>query len=103
MRYNVADHGTFFSTRSRGAAIRGDLEAKAGDADRVEVDFAGVQSVSYSFLDCFVGELLTGAREGTHPYEVTLVNLDRELEWMAEHCRHNRGLQPGSPEPTAVA
>ena len=59
MEYRVADQGLVFSMRDRGARMLADLREKARNVplDDVRVDFEGVRSVSYSFIDEFIGEL----------------------------------------------
>jgi hypothetical protein len=60
MQYRLADHSLVFSTRDRGARLRADLLAKIDSAptDQCIVDFDGVLSASYSFIDEFVGVLI---------------------------------------------
>jgi STAS-like domain of unknown function (DUF4325) len=59
MQYRLADHSLVFSTRDRGARMRADLLEKiaASPYDEHIVDFDGVLSASYSFIDEFIGEL----------------------------------------------
>jgi hypothetical protein len=56
LRYVLKDFGTSFATRARGRELREGL-ASAARTGAVEVDFAGVTNVSYSFADEFVGKL----------------------------------------------
>jgi hypothetical protein len=60
MQYRLADYSLVFSTRDRGARMRADLLAKidSAPADRYVIDFDGVLSASYSFVDEFVGVLI---------------------------------------------
>lgn len=59
MEYRLADQGLVFSTRDRGARMLADLREKTHDVplETVRIDFDGVRSVSYSFVDEFIGEL----------------------------------------------
>lgn len=63
MEYRLADYGLVFSTRERGARMLGDLLAKARGVplETVRIDFDGVRSASYSFIDEFIGELVQKA------------------------------------------
>ncbi len=63
MQYRLADQGLVFSTRDRGARVLADVRTKIGNApmESVTIDFAGVRSVSYSFIDEFIGELMQSA------------------------------------------
>jgi len=59
MQYRLADHSLVFSTRDRGAKMRADLLATIDTAPtQCVVDFEGVLSASYSFIDEFVGVLI---------------------------------------------
>lgn len=59
MEYRLANQGLVFSTRDRGARVLADLRKKTRGValESVRIDFGGVRSVSYSFIDEFIGEL----------------------------------------------
>jgi hypothetical protein len=59
MKYRLADFGRIFSTRDRGAEMRRDaLERLSGaPVTSLIIDLDGVLSVSYSFVDEYIGEL----------------------------------------------
>jgi STAS-like domain of unknown function (DUF4325) len=56
LRYVLKDFGTSFATRTRGGEVRDQVVQLANGA-AVQVDFAGVTNMSYSFADEFVGKL----------------------------------------------
>jgi len=60
MDYRLADFSLVFSTRDRGARMRADLleRMNAAPGDRHVIDFDGVLSASYSFIDEFLGALI---------------------------------------------
>ena len=57
MVFEMAQHGTTFSTRPTGVELRAMIEEQAGHAEAVVIDFRGVLDVSSSFADEFIGEL----------------------------------------------
>ena len=63
MEFRLADYGLVFSTRDRGKDMLRDLHSWRGSTpvDDITIDFAGVRSSSYSFVDEFVGELFESA------------------------------------------
>src|SRR5688572_10806043 len=91
MRYRLADHGLVFSTRDRGARMLADLREKAGEAaiPSVVIDFAEVKSVSYSFIDEFIGELFAAADQDQLP---TLANVPPAAARTIERSLQRRGV-----------
>lgn len=65
MTFRLADHGTVFSTRPRGAALRSEVLAEAESSENICLSFAGVRSVSYSFADEFVGAIASTGKTVT--------------------------------------
>lgn len=94
MRYRLADHGLVFSTRDRGTRILADFREKTIDAttEPVAIDFAEVRSVSYSFIDEFIGELMRQAAE--RDVTLTLVNVSPSAARTIERSLRRRGLEP---------
>jgi hypothetical protein len=91
MRFALSDHGQVFSTRSRGATLLALLEQSVDDVGAVQVDFAGVRNISYSFADEFVGELLERASTGRYPCPIVLLNTNTESERViADSLRRRR-------------
>lgn len=66
MRYRVADHGRVFSTRDRGTQILSDFVSfyDRHDGSSIVLDFEGVLSMTPSFVDELVGELLVRSGRG---------------------------------------
>jgi hypothetical protein len=91
MRYRLADHGLVFSTRDRGARILADLREKTASVATVAIDFSDVRSVSYSFVDEFIGELMQHAPETE---AVTLVNVPPSAARTIERSLRRRGIDP---------
>lgn len=69
VRYELAERGLVFSTRDRGARILADIQEIMGEAPRepLVIDFRDVVSVSYSFVDEFVGEMFARTAQETAP------------------------------------
>ncbi len=91
MRYRLADHGLVFSTRDRGARILADLRKQTGDGcalSSVEIDFTGIRSLSYSFVDECIGELMQQAEDATP----TLVNVPPSVARTIERSLRRRGI-----------
>ncbi|MBI3976609.1 MAG: DUF4325 domain-containing protein [Chloroflexi bacterium] len=76
MRYLVVRHGTMFSTRERGAAVRAEIEAAARQATPFEpivVDFAGVELTGFSFADEVTGRVYLDRMAGQLGNRIVLV------------------------------
>jgi len=56
-QFKVSDFGRSFATRGRGRELREELLHRTEGAGAVTVDFAGVERVTYSFADEFIGVL----------------------------------------------
>jgi anti-anti-sigma regulatory factor len=89
MRYSLADHGLVFSTRDRGARMLADLQAKCDGARTVTIDFSDVRSVSYSFVDEFLGQLVQSTAVSP-----ALVNVPPMAARTIERSLRRRGLDP---------
>lgn len=92
MRYCLADHGLVFSTRDRGARILADLRERTAGASMVAIDFADVRSVSYSFVDEFIGQLTQDA-SASEP-AARFVNVPPAAARTIERSLRRRGLDP---------
>lgn len=97
MRFRLAEHGRAFSTRPRGAALLGVLEGKAHGASEAIIDFEGVTSVSYSFADEFIGELMERADAGRYDFEPALENVAPALRRVIRRSLENRGVAHRDP------
>lgn len=76
--FSLREFGQTFATRGRGKELREELLARMAGEDVVEVDFAGVTNVSYSFADEFFGVLMTSA--GADVPTARLVNVEPTVE-----------------------
>jgi anti-anti-sigma regulatory factor len=89
MHFSLAKHGLVFLTRDRGARMRAELlEARDTATGPLTIDFAGVQSASYSFVDEFVGKLA----ESMAPDAPRLVNLPPMIARTIESSLRRRGV-----------
>lgn len=61
MVFRLSDHGAVFSTRPKGASLRKLLLSQRSVGEEIRISFAEVQSVSYSFVDEFLGPLVLGS------------------------------------------
>jgi uncharacterized protein DUF4325 len=91
MRYRMADHGRVFSTRDRGARLLADFDSAYTRDASVVIDFAGVLSMTHSFADEFVGELLARSNRGELPAP-RLENLAEVPRRAVERCADVRGV-----------
>ncbi|HTC59214.1 MAG TPA: DUF4325 domain-containing protein [Solirubrobacteraceae bacterium] len=92
MQFRLAEYGLVFSTRDRGSRMRADLLEHISEtsAGTVTIDFAGVLSSSYSFIDEFIGKLV-GL---TAPVSPTVVNATPMITETIEKSLRRRGLDP---------
>jgi hypothetical protein len=98
MRYRVADHGRVFSTRGRGAQVLSDFSSVYEQANGASVlDFTGVLSMTPSFADEFVGELLARSARGEIAMPA-LENLAPAPLRAVERCARARGVDLSAPQ-----
>jgi hypothetical protein len=91
MQYRLADHGLVFSTRDRGARMLADIREERGDSTMsMTIDFSGVRSLSYSFVDEFLGEMLQDA--AAHQAHPVLTNVPPAVSRTIERSLRRRGL-----------
>jgi STAS-like domain of unknown function (DUF4325) len=93
MHYRVADHGRVFSTRDRGSRVLADFVSvyERHDWSSIVLDFEGVRSMTPSFADEFVGELLVRSERG-EMLMPALANLEPTPLRALERCAHVRGI-----------
>lgn len=60
MSFRLDQHGAVFSTRPKGRELRQAALSEHTRGQELHVSFDGVQSISYSFADEFLGPLLLG-------------------------------------------
>ncbi len=92
-RFRLHEHGSAFSTRLRGAELAEQVRELVPAAERVEVDFSGLLSISYSFADEFAGELTAKAAARPAP-KLCFVGMAPDVERVVRRCFTNRGLDP---------
>jgi len=91
MRFTLADYGKVFSTRPRGAELLAVVESQAPRGVVVEIDFEGVQSVSYSFVDEFLGALVERASR-PNAFDVAVINAPTRFQRVIDGSLASRGL-----------
>jgi uncharacterized protein DUF4325 len=92
MTFSVRSYGEVFSTRHRGAALLDELIQQAAGADRVEVDFSNVRSVSFSFADEFVGLLVQRVADGEYDFDVALESMSERTTEIVFGSLKRRGV-----------
>lgn len=94
MHFKIATYGAVFSTRSRGARVLEDLLTAVEEAadDHVVIDFAGVRTTTYSFIDEFVGELKSRVEDDVIDVEIVLENANADVYRVIGKSLRNRGL-----------
>jgi hypothetical protein len=90
VQFSLSDFGRVFSTRDRGAEVRqATLDRLNGEpVSTLCIDLDGVLSLSYSFVDEYIGELATGGGQSpsfANASALTARTIARSLE--------NRGLE----------
>jgi hypothetical protein len=91
MQFRLAEHGLVFSTRDRGSRMRAELLEQSAEASgEVTIDFAGVLSASYSFIDEFIGKLVGLIA----PNAPMVVNASPMITETIKKSLRRRGLDP---------
>lgn len=94
--FAVGQYGAFLATRGRARTIREELEARiAADkaSDTVVIDFGGVDAVTVSFADEFLGRFYVGlAARFTRPVAVLISGLNEETTEAITICLERREL-----------
>src|SRR5260221_11499393 len=74
-RYVLGRHGQAFSTRARAQQIRAEIEQLAAGGRDVLIDFEGVGSGSYSFVEELVGVFATRYEADNDSFRPVVVGL----------------------------
>ncbi|WP_328674925.1 winged helix-turn-helix transcriptional regulator [Streptomyces sp. NBC_00343] len=94
LSYPVKEHGTFLATRAKGAETRQALEGQLVDAVPIAlliIDFGGVEAMTNSFVDEFLGKFyLLLAAGDIHADGVRLAGLDEETREGVTVCLERR-------------
>lgn len=92
MTFLLADYGAVFSTRPLGAQLREKAQAGRPRGRSLSISFSGVQSISYSFADEFLGPLMLSADPPT------LVDVPVQLHRIILGALERRGLRLNESE-----
>ena len=96
LTFDVSQHGEFLATRSSARMIRDSLEAKAtalDPSDSVVIDFTGVEAMTISFADEFLGKFYTTLAAGDIPAQVVLLRgLNEDTRETVTVCLQRREL-----------
>lgn len=87
MTFSLSDYGAVFSTRPLGAQLRDEALAKRLGGERFEISFEGVQSISYSFADEFLGPIMLGG------VDAMLTDVPPQLHRIILGALERRGLR----------
>ena len=94
VHFEVHRFGAFLSTRSTAAKVREELEQAVRavrDAQRVDVDFSGVEAITISFADEFIGRFMTARAAGdVGDVAVVVTGLNGEVEEALSICLERR-------------
>ncbi|MFD8421023.1 STAS-like domain-containing protein [Streptomyces sp. NPDC059466] len=94
LAYPVKEHGPFLATRAVGADARRSLEEQVTDAAPVAmltIDFGGVEAMTNSFVDEFLGKLYVSLAAGDLPARgVWLTGLNEETREGVTVCLERR-------------
>lgn len=96
MSFRLAEHGAVFSTRPKGRSLRQAALAEHVRGGEIHVSFDGVQSISYSFADEFLGPLLLG------PDRVILEDVAPHLHRIIKSAVSRRNIRLSDSELFAV-
>src|ERR1022692_2518612 len=91
----LGGHGGFLATRATGRSIREDLEDRIAQAhpDEVRIDFGGVEAMTISFADEFIGRFYALlAADDIRVQTVLLAGLSSENQEAVTICLERREL-----------
>ena len=96
LSFDVSQHGAFLATRSSARTIRESLETKAlalDPGDNLVIDFTGVQAMTISFADEFLGKFYTAVAAGDIPAQAVLLQgLHEDTRETVTLCLQRREL-----------
>lgn len=96
MTFRLDQHGAVFSTRPRGRQLRQAALSDHARGQELHISFEGVQSISYSFADEFLGPLLVG------PDRVVLEDVAPHLHRIIKSTMQRRNIRIADAELFAV-
>lgn len=91
-RYVLGRHGQAFSTRARAEQIRAEIEQLAAGGRDVLIDFEGVRSVSYSFVDELIGVFATRYEANSDSLRPVVIGLTAQAQRVLLGSLEQRGL-----------
>jgi hypothetical protein len=91
-RYVLGRHGQAFSTRARAEQIRAEIEQLAAGARDVLIDFEGVRSVSYSFVDELIGVFASRYEADSDSLRPVVIGLTAQAQRVLLGSLEQRGL-----------
>jgi STAS-like domain of unknown function (DUF4325) len=91
-RYVLGRHGQAFSTRAKAEQIRAEIEQLAAGGRDVLVDFEGVRSVSYSFVDELIGVFATRYEVDNDSLRPVVIGLTAQAQRVLLGSLEQRGL-----------
>jgi STAS-like domain of unknown function (DUF4325) len=95
LSFSVGSHDAYLATRDAARRMREDLEEQIAQQqpDEVQIDFTGVQAMTISFADEFIGRVFTSlAADDIHTGAVILTGLNSENQEATAICLERRGL-----------
>lgn len=92
MSFRLSQHGAVFSTRPKGRALRQEALSEHTRGEEIHVSFDGIQSISYSFADEFLGPLLLG------PDSVVLEDVPPHLHRIIKSTLSRRNIRLADSE-----
>lgn len=96
MSFRLDQHGAVFSTRPRGRELRQAALSDHARGQELHISFEGVQSISYSFADEFLGPLFLG------PDQLVLEDVPPHLHRIIKSTMSRRGIRCNESELFAV-
>jgi hypothetical protein len=95
VEYEVTRFGSFLATRDKGAKVREELEhqiRKLPEGETAAISFKGVEAVTISFADEFVGRLFAARASGDIPAVALVVrDVNDEIREALALCLERRG------------
>ncbi len=91
-RYVLGCHGQAFSTRARAEEIRAEIKQLVADGRDVLIDFEGVRSVSYSFVDELIGVFASRYEADNQALRPVVIGLSAQAQRVLLGSLEQRGL-----------
>jgi len=95
LNFPVGGHDAYLATRDAGRRMREDLENQIAQQrpDQVQIDFSGVEAMTISFADEFIGRIIASLTAGdVRSGAVILTGLNSENQEAVAICLERRDL-----------